>query len=64
MNIKVNVVRLETLSMNIPLIPCPDVHPPASRIPNTMINPPIVPRIGEMSATVSNLIDELKSAKV
>lgn len=39
-NIAAVVTRLASENLASPLIPCPEVHPPAIRAPNTMQAPP------------------------
>ncbi|RDW75799.1 hypothetical protein BP5796_06620 [Coleophoma crateriformis] len=39
-NMDATETMLETESIDIPLMPCPEVQPPAIRAPNTMANPP------------------------
>jgi len=40
MNMQATEMMLETENADMPLIPCPDVHPPASLAPNTIAKPP------------------------
>lgn len=40
MNMQATEMMLETENADMPLIPCPEVQPPASRAPNTMAKPP------------------------
>lgn len=50
-NIEATETILETENADMPLMPCPEVHPPASLAPNTIAKPPAKPEISEIWLT-------------
>lgn len=54
-NIDATVTTLDTEKADIPLIPCPDVQPPASREPTIIVQPPKMALNAEISDELASM---------